>query len=41
MADKMSEDGREEMYRWLIQNVMLLDMDYYKVKNYKDSNNTQ
>lgn len=41
MADKMSEDGREEMYRWLIQNVMLLDMDYYKVKNYKNSNSTQ
>ena len=41
MADKMSENGREEMYKWLIQNVMLLDMDYYKVKNYKDSNNTQ
>ncbi len=40
MADKMSEDGREEMYRWLIQNVMLLDLDYYKIKQNKD-NNTQ
>lgn len=41
MADKMSENGREEMYKWLIQNVMLLDLDYYKTKQNKDNNNTQ
>jgi hypothetical protein len=40
MADKMSENGREEMYKWLIQNVMLLDLNYYKTKQNKD-NNTQ
>lgn len=41
MADKMSENGREEMYKWLIQNVMVLDLDYYKTKQNKDNDNTQ
>jgi len=41
MADKMNESGKEEMYKWLIQNVMLLDLDYYKTKQNKNNNNTQ
>ncbi len=41
MADKMTESGREEMYKWLIQNVMLLDLDYYKIKQNKDDDDTQ
>lgn len=41
MADKMNESGKEEMYKWLIQNVMLLDLDYYKIKQNKSNDNTQ
>lgn len=41
MADKMNENGREEMYKWLIQNVMLLDLDYYKIKQNKSNDKTQ
>lgn len=41
MADKMSENGREEMYKWLIQNVMLLDTNYYKIMQNKDNNESQ
>lgn len=38
MADKMSDSKKEEMYKWLIQNVILLDLDYYKNKQNKNEN---
>ena len=31
MIDKMSDNKKDEMYTWLIQNVMLLDTDYYRL----------
>ncbi|RKI39589.1 hypothetical protein D7V86_16295 [bacterium D16-51] len=41
MADKMSESRREEMYKWLIQNVMLLDLGCYKTNQNENQNNDQ
>lgn len=41
MIDKMSMDKKDEMYKWLIQNVMLLDTDYYSLMfQSQSSNNT-
>lgn len=39
MADKMSEANKEEMYKWLIQNVMLFDLSQNdnKKENKSDS----
>lgn len=39
MADKMNDSGREEMYKWLIQNAMKFDLDYQLEINKNNSNN--
>lgn len=38
MADKMNDSGKEEMYKWLIQNVMLFDLNHQSNQKEDDGN---
>ncbi len=38
MADKMNDNGREEMYKWLIQNSLSFNVDYTQTKDKIKSN---
>jgi len=38
MADKMNNNGKEEMYKWLIQNSLLFNVDYTQIKEKTKSN---
>ncbi len=41
MADKISENKREDMYSWIIERVMLSDPDNYQFRQNSNKDNVQ